>query len=231
MKAVILAAGRGVRMGNRTKDLPKTMLPVSGKPFLHYLFKNLMAAGLNEFVPVVGYKREKIIDFLKKEKINAEVVVQEEQLGTGHAVNLVQDIVGDNDFLLVSGDNLFGPHDIKRFLKKDSFTYVGAIKVKDPQKYGVLVEEEGFLKKIVEKPETFVGNLVNASIYRLTPEIFEMITRTKKSKRGEYEITDAINLLCERRTVKIIELGEHWLDLGCPSDIKKISAFLRGDKN
>jgi L-threonylcarbamoyladenylate synthase len=110
------------------------------------------------------------------------------------------------------------------------YNYVAGVYHKNPEKYGVLVENNGFLKKVVEKPKEFVGNLINTGLYKFTPEIFSKLPKIKKSPRGEYEITDAINLLAKEKKVKIQKIKDFWLDFGNPADIIKISYFLKSFK-
>jgi bifunctional UDP-N-acetylglucosamine pyrophosphorylase/glucosamine-1-phosphate N-acetyltransferase len=72
-----------------------------------------------------------------------------------------------------------------------------------------------------------VGNLINTGLYKFTPEIFNKVSKIKKSPRGEYEITDAITLLAEEKKVKVKKIDDHWLDFGNPGDIVKLFRFLK----
>ena len=101
-----------------------------------------------------------------------------------------------------------------------------------PYKSYLLMGEDGrrVLKKIVEKPKKFIGNLINTGLYKFTPEIFEKIKKIKISKRGEYELTDAINLLAKEKKVKVKKIKDYWFDFGNPADIIKISRFLNNEK-
>ena len=97
-----------------------------------------------------------------------------------------------------------------------------------PEKYGVLIEDGRILKKIVEKPKSFVGNLVNVGLYKFTKDIFKVLDNLKKSERGEYELTDAISFLAKKGKVKVITLKDYWLDLGGLDDIPNVEQFLKG---
>jgi len=110
------------------------------------------------------------------------------------------------------------------------YNYVAAIYRKKPEKYGILIEEDGFLKKIIEKPKEYVGNLTNTGLYKFNPEVFDKISKIRKSSRGEYEITDAINLLAKDKKVKIQKIKDFWIDFGNPADIIKLSYFLKSFK-
>ncbi len=226
MKVLILAAGKGTRMKPLTHEIPKPLIPVNGKPFLQYLLDALKGAGCKDIAIVVGYKKEMITDFCGNHGIDAEFIIQEQQLGTGHAIGLCEEFAGDEEFIVVMGDNLYSKEDIASMEQNDAMNYVAAIRHDNPEKFGVLVEENGFLNKIVEKPANYVGTLINTGLYKFTPEIFEAIRNTRKSETGEYFITDAITLLAGQKKVKVKKLQHYWLDLGCYDDIEKVARFL-----
>ena len=106
MKAVILAAGEGRRLDPLTNRRPKPMVPVRNQPLLEYVIEAVSAAGIDEIVLVVGYKRDRIQQHFGDGDdwgVTIEYVVQEKQLGTGHAV-LQAEAVIDGDFLVLNGD-------------------------------------------------------------------------------------------------------------------------------
>ncbi len=226
MQAVILAAGLGLRMRPITKELPKPLIPVNGKPFLWHLLKNMQEAGFEEFVIVASYKLGMIEEFVEEYGFNAEIVDQKEVLGTGHAIASAEKAV-DGDFSAVMSDNLYSPIDIRKFKKIDGFNYVGGVFHEHPQRYGNLLCKNGFVERIVEKPPEKVSDFINTGIYKFTPEIFDAMKNVEKSPRGEYEVTDAINMLCDEKKVRLIKLEDYWIDMGVPEDIKKTEDFLR----
>jgi bifunctional UDP-N-acetylglucosamine pyrophosphorylase/glucosamine-1-phosphate N-acetyltransferase len=233
-KIVIAAAGQGTRMLNLTKKKSKHLINVLKKPFLTYLLDNILAAGYDDLILVIGYKKEKWEEFLKIYKYNLKVINQfeilggrEKEYGTACAIKCVEKLIGKENFVSVYGDNLFSVKDLKEMKINDSYNYVAGYFHKNPKKYGVLKIENGFLKEIVEKPKKFVGNLINTGLYKFTPEIFEKIKKIKISPRGEYELTDAINLLAKEKKVKVKKINDYWLDFGNPADIIKISKFLK----
>ncbi len=273
MKAVILAAGKGTRMLPLTANLPKVLVPVLGRPFLWYLMRNLQRAGVTEFCLVGGYRREKLEEFVREEKasageflgeksgggklggekpnggelgggkLNAVIVEQKEQLGTGHALLQAREFCGDENFVMVYGDNLYAVEDIAALNFRDEYCYVAGKKVDDWQKYGVLVTEEArvagdesvegkmggkFLLKIVEKPAHFIGDMINTGLFKFTPAIWEALETVGPSARGEYELTDAVSLLAARRLVKVLPMKGYWLDLGSREDVAKVERFLAG---
>jgi dTDP-glucose pyrophosphorylase len=139
--------------------------------------------------------------------------------------------VGEEPFLYICGDNLYSVADLKGMDNGDQYSYVAGMFHKKPEKYGVLVEEDGFLKEIKEKPIEFSGNVINSGLYKFTPEIFEKLGEIKKSSRGEYEITDVITLLAREKKVKVYQIKDYWFDFGNPADIMKLSSFFKNLKN
>lgn len=230
MKAIILAAGKGTRMLPFTIDRPKVLVEINGKPYLHYVIENVQQAGFTEIAIVVGYKKEKIKEFLAKNNIKATLIEQKEPLGTGHAVLQAQQFCGKDDFVLFGGDNLFSVQDLKTVQQKDRFCYVVGTEVEDWQKFGVLVVNHGKLIKIVEKPQQFVGNLINCALYKFTADLWPALDKIQPSERGEIELTDAVSILALEGKVKVLELKEQWIDLGCTEDIRKIKEFLIAKK-
>lgn len=233
-KVVIAASGQGTRMLPLTRNKPKHLIKIFKKPFLFYLLENIKKAGYKELILVAGFKIEKIREFLAKEKYKIKLVNQFEILGgkekiygTACPLKCVKDIIGQEDFLLVYGDNLYSPRDLKSFNLEDGYNYVAGIVSQKPEKYGVLKTKNGFLKKIIEKPQRFVGNLINTGLYKFTPVVFSKVEKIKLSKRGEYELTDILNLLAEEKKVKVKEIKDYWLDFGNLADIPKVSKFLR----
>ncbi|MBD3355351.1 NTP transferase domain-containing protein [Candidatus Woesearchaeota archaeon] len=229
-KAVIMAAGKGTRMLPLTKTTPKVLIKINNKPFLHYVIENLKKAGFTEFGIIAGYLKEQIYDFIDKNNINAKIIEQTEQKGTGHAVMRAKSFCKDEDFIVLGGDNLFSVKDLKAINKEDDFCYaVGKEMQKDLSKYGVFVIENDILKKIEEKPEIPPSNIINIGLYKFTSDIWEALDQIKLSPREEYELTDAITILAKKGKVKVLKLKDYWLDLGCKEDIPKVEAFLKKD--
>jgi bifunctional UDP-N-acetylglucosamine pyrophosphorylase/glucosamine-1-phosphate N-acetyltransferase len=246
-KVIVAAAGRGTRMLHLTDEKPKHLIEVNGKPFLFYVLENLSRAGYEEVVLVAGYKKDLMDKFIKKNipegignlKISFiinqyEELNPEEKYGTACPLMLkeVRNFVGNEQFLFISGDNLYSVGDLRAMNIHDGYNYVAGIKHENPEKYGVLIKDGGdFLDKIIEKPKDFVGDVINAGLYKFTPEVFDKIFQIKKSTRGEYEITDAISLLAGEKKVKIKSIKDYWHDFGSPEDIKKLSNFLKSENN
>lgn len=242
-KVVIAAAGEGTRMLHLTANKSKHLIVVRKRPFLAYLLDNLFLAGYRDLILVTGYKEELIEEFIKKYtppikgSYSIKTVSQYEKLGPKSAIYgtacplmAAEDVIGKDSFVYLCGDNLYSVSDLKEMQNGGKYNYVAGIYKKDPQKYGVLIQEEDLLEKVVEKPKEFVGNLVNAGLYKFTPEVFDKVKKIKKSPRGEYEITDAINLLAKDKKMRVKIIKDFWFDFGNPADIITLSYFLRSIK-
>jgi bifunctional UDP-N-acetylglucosamine pyrophosphorylase/glucosamine-1-phosphate N-acetyltransferase len=230
-KVVIAAAGQGTRMLDLSKNKSKHLIEVNGKPFLSYILDNLISAGYEDFTLVIGYESALIEDFLKKYGYKAKIINQFDVLGPkekiyGTACPLMCVKYITEQFLYICGDNFYSVDDLKAMDIEDNFNYVVGAESLNPENFGVLLSDGDFLTEIVEKPKEFVGNLINASMYKFTPEIFEKLPEIEKSPRGEYEITDAISLLAREHKVKIKKINGFWMDFGKPEDIKKLANFL-----
>ncbi len=220
MKAVILAAGEGSRMRPLTCTRPKVMLPIANKPILEHLLIEAAAAGIGEYIFVVGYHDEAVLDYFGdggKWQVHIDYVKQRRQLGTADALAMVADLVGGN-FLMMNGDMIIGRREIKTMAAKKDTT-LAAIEVKDIRGLGVVEVDRGRVVGIYEKEQSPPSNLANAGLYLLTPEIFDAIARTGKSPRGEYELTASLTLLVEAGRKIACHNISRWLDISYPWDL------------
>lgn len=219
-------------MGSLTEDCPKPLIPVNNVPFLLYVLNRLYVNNIKDIGIVTGYKSEiihKFVDDLFLQKVlNITFIHQEAQLGTGHAVSLCEEFVGDNEFILMNGDSLFSANDIGQLMAVPG-SAVTCKKVRHPEGYGVIIQHPGndqLLHCIVEKPEKPTSNLVNVGLYKLNPDIFNHLRLLKPSTRGELELPDAINSQARKYPIFFHFLTDYWLDFGCPEDIPKVEEKL-----
>lgn len=237
MKAVVLAAGEGVRLRPLTLTRPKHMISVGGKPILEHCLNAIKACGINEVVIVVNYMADVIRGYFcsgEKLGLKIEYAYQKAVVGTGNAVSAAESYV-DEDFLLVYGDLLFTPEALKKVLdmheKKRPSATLTVVPVEKPEEYGIVeLEAEGRVKRIVEKPkmEEAPTRLANAGLYVLSTEIFEKAKRISASSRGEWEITDAITfLLSEGKPIFAAEIPKgEWFDIGRPWDLLEANRWM-----
>lgn len=220
MKAVILAAGEGSRMRPLTYTRPKVMLPIANKPILEHLVTEAREAGIRDFIFIVGYCDEQVRAYFGdggRWGINIAFCEQRKQLGTADAIRMVEGMV-DGRFIVMNGDVMVSREDIRRLALKRSPT-LSVIEVTDPRGLGMVELSQGKVVRIHEKTEKPPTRLANAGLYLFTPDIFPAITRTVKSPRGEYEITDSLHLLMEAGHSLAAQEIRHWRDLSYPWDL------------
>jgi len=227
VQAIVLAAGEGSRMRPLTLSRPKVMLPVGGKPFLDHLVRRAIESGATEFVFVVGYRSEVVVDHFEDGEnfgVDIEYVLQNEQLGTGHALMMAEDLAEEH-FLVLNGDVLTDTTSLKR-IGESGVAAVAAKRVADPSRYGVFEVEEGRLRSVVEKSPSPPSNLANAGIYLFRRKIFEVLGEVPRSVRGEFELTDGINALISRgEEVQVVKIQD-WIEVGRPWDLFEANKIL-----
>ena len=220
MKAVILTAGEGTRMHPLTYTRPKVMLPIANKPILEHLLVEAKKAGISEFIFVVGYHDEQVRDYFEdgeKWGVSIEYCSQRTQLGTADALKMVEGWV-DGNFLMINGDIIVGQKDIGRLTNKND-NIMSVIEVGNTRDLGVVELSEGKVVHIHEKAAKPPFHMANAGLYLFTPDIFDAISQTLKSPRGEYEITDSLQLMIDKGLHVSYQEISYWLDLSYPWDL------------
>jgi NDP-sugar pyrophosphorylase family protein len=229
-KAVILAAGRGTRMRELTDDLPKPMIPVHGRPILLHILEGLKAAGVTQFLLVVGYRENVVRAFFGDGTsfgVQVQYVTQVVQDGTGRVVELAREFAGSDPFVLSYGDILVDPANYKRLIQLGAAEAVLSVKLNEDVSKGgaVFVNERFELTDLREKPRPGepTSPWYNAGVYTFRPSIFEHTARLEKSPRGEYELTDAIRTLAQSgNVVQAFELQGDWADVRDPEVLAQL---------
>ena len=226
MKAVVLAAGQGTRLRPLTDDTPKVLVEVDHTPLIEYAFDSLIDVGVDEFVVVVGYKKEQIMERYDDEYRGVPITYahQREQLGLAHALLTAEPYV-DEAFVLMLGDNIFRGNlgDVvnrQAEERADAAFLVEEVPMEEASRYGVCdTNEYGEIVRVVEKPDDPPSNLVMTGFYTFTPAIFHACHLVQPSDRGEYELPDAIDLLIQSgRTIDAIRMYGRQIDVTYPED-------------
>jgi len=235
MKAVILAAGKGTRMGDLTANLPKPMVQVEGKPVLEHILTGLRdEAGVREFFIIVGWCGHVIRDhFGDGARWDVQITYGEQKVqdGTGKAADPAKEWVGGDRFLLTYGDILLRPPTDYALLV-EAFREDGVIAVKDGEDLtkggAVILNEQGFMIDLVEKgalKDVPPNAYYNAGIYLLKPRIFDYTARLEKSPRGEYEFTDALKASVKAGDqLRGVALRKAWADVRDPGVLAELNA-------
>jgi glucose-1-phosphate thymidylyltransferase len=236
VKGVVLAAGEGSRLRPLTENRPKGLVRVAGTPILTHCFEQLIDVDIEEIVVVIGYRGDQIVDHYGDWFRDTPVryARQESPLGIAHALLQVEPYVSD-DFVLMLGDNIFEAN-LRRVLERqrspgvDAAFLVEQVPRDEASRYGVCVTSgDGELLEVVEKPDDPPSGLVLTGFYAFSPAVFDACRSIDQSVRGEYELSDAINvLLREGLTVEAVQLTGWRVDVGYPEDRDEAERRLEG---
>ena len=237
MQAVIPAAGEGTRLRPLTEDRPKGLIEAADTPLLTRCFEELLAVGVEEFVVVVGYRKEEILGYYGDEfgGVPITYVHQREQLGLAHAVGRAGSAIED-DFVLLNGDNVFRANlgeavERQRRQSVDAVLVVEEVPEEQARRTGVVeTDDSGRVTGLVEKPDDPPSTLVTTGCYVLPTEVFHACELLCPSARGEYELPDAIDLLLAAgMTVETVRLDGWRVNVNTPADLERAERRLDGE--
>ena len=229
--AVVLAAGEGIRLRPLTRNRPKPMLPAGTRPILEHVFDQLIEAGIDSITVVVGYRGDRIRSYFGSSYREADLtyVRQDRQLGTGHALRAASSVV-DGTTLVVNGDQLVDSRlidDVVTTHDADAAVTIGLVRRQEIGEYGgVILEHDGTVTELVERPQDDRAYKLNAGVYAVEPSIFDAIRRTEPTN-GESSLVDAVTTLIESdETVRGTVSDSYWLDATYPWDLLDLSGAL-----
>lgn len=219
MKAVILAAGEGVRLRPLTLATPKPLLTVRGKPLLLRLAESFPEE-IDELIIVVGYLGDKIKEYCGDTFCGRPVhyVTQDKVGGTYKALELCKPFLDSKPFMLFFPDDLLSKNAIAE-CAKEPLALIAA-RVEDARPFGVIdIDERGFVKDIVEKPEIPPTNLVATSCYKLSTDVFKY-PPSPHPRTGEYYLSESIARLAKEQKIRVI-IADFWFPIANAEDLKR----------
>lgn len=223
MQAIILAAGRGIRLRPLTYHVPKPLLRIGGKSLIEYNLDKLPDE-IDEIILVVGYMAEQIINYFGVEYKGRPIkyIRQKKLLGTGHAVHACKDFVKDR-FMVMMGDDLYSEEDMEKCLKNEQSMLTKEVN----GKYSggrVVLNSLGNLEDIREGTHKRKKSLVNTGMYVIKKEFFEYdLVRLPNSK--EYGLPQTLVKMSSEYPVKI-ENATSWLQVSDMAGLRRVEKIL-----
>lgn len=240
MQSVILAAGKGKRLSHFTIHRSKALAPILGKSIAERVIDDIAMAGINDFVVVVSPQDKEIVEIIQKyaeekqesnQRFSIKFVTQYERLGMANALDSAKDLI-TGDFLLSACDTLISAEFIKdmvaKFNESGNFGVLGLMKVSKERipKTGIVAfNSEDKISHVVEKPsiEEAPSDVSSIPVYVFNNEIFKYLPKVPLSKRGEYELQDAIDMLIKDKGPLDGVYTNYRLDLTSLEDLLKIN--------
>lgn len=221
MKAILPVAGFGSRLRPHTHTVPKALVHVAGKPVLGHILDALLPAGVDEVVLIIGHLGEKVVEYVRHHyDVRVHFAYQKELKGLGHAIHMARELVNPLDpVLIVLGDTIFSA-DLSPVVGAGQ-SAIGVMPVPNPSSFGVVELDGDRIRRLVEKPTNPPTNLAVVGVYYLRQAgplfgcLDELIEKDIKT-RGEYQLTDALQMLIERGTTIHTFPIDEWLDCGSP---------------
>lgn len=223
MQAILLAAGEGRRLRPLTRNRPKVMIDVGGKPILEHNVSALVQSGITDITLVVGYRRESIQNHFGDGRdwgADIRYAVQERQLGTGHALLTGLDAAEPKGpFLVLPGDNHIAPRLIQSLIQAEGEAVLATTRTRMPREYGVVHVEDDHVKRIEEKPRRPETRLISTGIYRLPPTIRDHLGGEERTA-----LPDAVNHAIQHgMAVKNLPTEDTWQDAVYPWDLLSLN--------
>jgi glucose-1-phosphate thymidylyltransferase len=236
MKAIIPVAGEGTRLRPHTHTTPKVLVHVAGKPILGHILESLTAVGVDEVVLIVGDRGEKITSYVSKNfALKVHVVQQVKRLGLGHAIYLARDHLREGPALIALGDTVF-ECSFEGVFDNDHCA-IGVKEVEDPRRFGVVEVKDSLIENFREKPDHPTSNLAIVGLYYIndTPVLAEalekLIVEQDRKTKGEYQLTDALQIVLQQENKMTTFPVEGWYDCGEPETLLETNRILLKTKS
>ncbi|MFL5341952.1 MAG: sugar phosphate nucleotidyltransferase [Gemmataceae bacterium] len=234
IRGVILAGGKGTRLGELTKVTNKHLLPVGPFPMVYHPLKKLVDAGVRDILLVSG--TEHMGDFVellgsgREHKCSLTYRVQDEAGGIAQALGLAELFCRDARVVVILGDNIFQDRlngMMQAAAKKPDHAWVALKQVPDPGRYGVAELKGETVVGIEEKPANPKSDMAVAGVYIYPKDVFSVIKTLKPSRRGELEITDVNTHYMKAGRLGWSTLEGYWTDAGTPESLLVANQLVR----
>jgi glucose-1-phosphate thymidylyltransferase len=232
MKAIIPVAGAGTKLRPHTYTQPKALIPLAGKTILSIIVDQLKEVGVTDFIFIIGYLGEKIKDYVQTNypELNTHFITQSERQGTGHAIEITREIVGNDELIIVLGDTI-AEYDLKHMIEAP-YSILAVKKVDDPRNFGVAeIGDDGIITKLVEKPAIPKSNMAIVGVYKIkeTAILFQCLNKIQDRKERSYDdfnLTDALDCMIQNGAIFHSLKVENWFDCGHKDSLLASNAIL-----
>jgi glucose-1-phosphate thymidylyltransferase len=232
MKAIIPVAGAGTKLRPHTYTQPKALIPLAGKTILSIIVDQLKEVGVTDFIFIIGYLGEKIKDYVQVNypELNTHFITQNERQGTGHAIEITKEIVGNDELIIVLGDTI-AEYDLK-YMIEAPYSILAVKKVDDPRNFGVAeIGDDGIITKLVEKPAIPKSNMAIVGVYKIkeTEILFHCLNKIQDRKERSYDdfnLTDALDCMIQNGAIFHSLKVENWFDCGQKDSLLASNAIL-----
>ena len=235
MRAIIPVAGVGSRLRPHTYTLPKVLLNVAGKPIIGHIMDKLIAKQIDEVTIIVGYFGDMIEDYIKNNySINVDFIYQEGREGLAHSIYIAHHTFQDKEIVIILGDTIFDV-DLQMFCN-NNYSVIGVKEVDDPRRFGVANTSGEFITELVEKPENPESKLALVGLYYIKNSnlfkncLIELLEKKIKTK-GEYQLTDALQMMIDKGEKIRPYHVEGWYDCGNSETLLATNRHLLSQKS
>ena len=241
MKALVLAGGRGTRLRPITNTINKHLIPIAGRPMIFRVLDDVAECGIKDVIINLNQGDKEIPAAIGDGSawgLNVQYIEQKVPNGMMYPILLAESLIGNEEFVLLAGDNILSGG-IKKyyqeFLNSDSAAHLLVTRVKNWERFGVAVVENGLVTKTVEKPKEFVSDLAVTAIYFYRPPIFEAMKNVEPLQKGngkmpEYYPPPAHQWLIDNgHKVTVSEVTGWWKDTGKPEALLEGNSLILHD--
>jgi glucose-1-phosphate thymidylyltransferase len=236
MRVIIPVAGLGSRLKPHTYSTPKVLINVGGKPILGHILDKIQDEGVTKITFVIGHLGDMIKEYVENnyKHLNTDFIEQQEMEGLGHAIYTAIPTFDEDKIFIVLGDTIFDVN--LKELFKSKYSSLGVKQVDDPRRFGVAVMEDGFIKRLVEKPQTPVSNLALVGMYYITNKdlliksLNQLVEKDIRTK-GELQLTDALQLMIDGGEKVTTFPVDGWYDCGKPETLLSTNQWLLDQKS
>jgi len=234
-QAIIPAAGVGKRLRPLTHTLPKSLVPVAGKPIIVHIIDELVNMGIDNIILILGYFGEKIEEYLQAHypNIKFSFIYQKERKGSAHAVLLTESAV-EHPVMIIYGDTII-EGDLKKGLAKGKDLLLGTKFVDDPRRFGIVERENGKVVGLIEKPNILERREALVGVYTVfdTKKLFDSIKYIIKKNimlNGEFYLTHALDHMIKSGASAETFPIKNWYDCGTVKSLLETNRILLNKK-